>query len=61
MKVQITIKTDNAAFYGSNWGPEVKRILADLAESLAHSLPEERNFTLRDINGNWVGTCKVQD
>ncbi len=58
MDAKILISMDNAAFADAGPAHELGRILADLADSLR----EGRNLsdrTLRDINGNRVGTFEV--
>lgn len=62
MKLTITIQMDNAAFEDSNAGPEVARILRNLADDMDEggSLTSPgAHATLRDINGNTVGKAKV--
>ena len=56
--ITIKIKTDNAAFDGDNLGIEVARILRRLADYL-ESYTVEEIISIRDINGNTVGSCKV--
>ena len=59
MSVAIRIKTDNAAFDGCR-GYELARILRELAERLCFIAETGAvNFSMRDANGNTVGTCKV--
>jgi hypothetical protein len=57
--LRITIKMDNAAFE-FNQGPEVARILRDVAKAVDEdvSLPGFK-LNLRDSNGNTVGEAKV--
>ena len=51
--ITITINTENAAFEDGDGNIELVRILRDLASKVeSGSNPE----TLRDINGNKVGT-----
>ena len=60
MKATIKIEMDNAAF--EEPGPELARILRDLANAVETSEladPYDRNVKLRDINGNTVGELKV--
>lgn len=53
---KLKLKTANAAFEGDNAGPEIARILRDLAASvLAADLSVDAGWKLRDINGNTVG------
>jgi len=53
----IEIKTDNAAFEGDNYGPELANILEHLAQDIidgARPTPGEP-MPLYDVNGNRVG------
>lgn len=61
--ITITINTDNAAFEGESWGLEVARILRDLAAYLPDSEAEvgPGAGTLRDHNGNTVGSWEVSE
>lgn len=61
MKITIEISTDNAAFEEQGAGNEVARILTKLAGDIP-DWPGTNEFTLtlRDINGNKVGTCKAE-
>lgn len=54
MRFTLSIDTDNDAFTPDP-GPEVARILAKLAEHVADSGANNAG-TLRDVNGNLVGT-----
>ena len=56
--ITIKIKTDNAAFEGENLGIEVARILRAVAIRFEIS-PSAASGSIRDINGNTVGSCKV--
>lgn len=54
--IRLTLDTGNAAFDDEgdgNFGEEVARIFAKAASQLANGMTE---ITLRDINGNKVGT-----
>ena len=60
MELQIKLSTDNAAF-SPNVGLEVSRILGNYANSIKALLDNGSNTweletTLRDLNGNKVGT-----
>ena len=60
MELQIKLSTDNAAF-NPNVGLEVSRILSNYANSIKDVLDNGSNTreletTLRDLNGNKVGT-----
>lgn len=52
----LTLSCENAAFEDAMRNREVARILSDLAVRVTHSSDEE--FTLRDVNGNKVGTAQ---
>jgi hypothetical protein len=60
MKLKIEIEMDNAAFEDGN-GREAARILRDLADNIEpwQLAAGEANPSLRDANGNKVGTAKV--
>jgi hypothetical protein len=62
MKFTIVLECDNAAFEGAAGGPEVCRILRQLAQDLDAmsylGAPELNHpWTLHDVNGNRVGRC----
>lgn len=58
MTLTLKIKLDNAAFED---GPELARILKELAKSMADEYPPiRRDHALYDINGNHVGACVVR-
>lgn len=66
--VRITIKTDNAAFYGNppgsdqnSIGNEVARILCDIAGGFAVNGAVEPFRQPVDHNGNTVGTVEIID
>ena len=52
----LKIKTDNAAFV-ENKGAEVARIMRELAKRIEET--EKDNGYVLDINGNTVGTFKL--
>ena len=61
-KVIITIDTVNAAFSdeeddGNTPGAEVARILRELAKKFDNGFIPQ---TVKDANGNTVGTCKIK-
>ena len=56
MRLNLILDTDNAAFEGDQLGPEVSRIFKDLAKEFSYYPIRDR--TLRDINGNTVGSVK---
>ncbi len=54
--IKIILKTDSAAFDDENYGPEVARILKDLADDFeVSSAEDQQDINLHDINGNKVG------
>jgi len=65
MKLTVTIKMDNAAFFAEDdsetvIGGEAARILTELAENLDETVLDiGDSFNLSDINVNKVGTAKV--
>ena len=66
MKITVEFDTDNAAFDGDPV-PEVHRILDRAKHQIADYLSYwqegdgEAKTALRDINGNKVGTVKVEE
>jgi len=57
--LRITIKMDNASFE-FNQGPEVARILRDMAKAVDEDVDLDWfSMNLRDLNGNTVGEAKV--
>ena len=58
MKIQITIETDNAAFEEDPG--ELGRILGTVAAK-AEGLEPGESVNLRDINGNTVGTVRLEN
>lgn len=59
MKLNISITMDNAAFSESP-ELEVARILADLAVKVERQgISPGAEYSVRDINGNKVGTAQV--
>lgn len=62
--IRIEIKTDNAAFDGESCGPELARILRDLAgrieEYRAEEFQQGDGWRALDSNGNVVGRMEVQ-
>jgi hypothetical protein len=62
MDMIIKINVDNDAFYGGSRATELARILRDLARRIeAHSPVKSDEFTLRDVNGNRVGTAYLEE
>lgn len=63
----IEIATDNAAFADGNAPTELSRILRTLASDLTNPAADwadtltGQQLSLRDINGNRVGFCHVDD
>ena len=59
MRLNLVLDTDNAAFEGDQLGPEVSRILEDLAKEFSHYPHTHlQDRKLIDINGNTVGSIK---
>lgn len=60
-RVTITIETDNAAFEDMEF--EVGRILRDLARKFEEANITDGNYptSVKDINGNKVGSIKVEE
>lgn len=54
MRFELHIGTDNAAFEDGP-GPEIARILRELADLVEDDLPPDHVVRLRDVNGNRVG------
>lgn len=57
MRVTITFSTDNDAFYGAQFTPEVQAVLRRAAHFISNG--EEPELTLYDTNGNRVGSVEV--
>lgn len=55
MTATIKINMDNAAFDGENRIPETCRILRDIADRLEQG----KSVSIRDINGNSVGSISI--
>lgn len=58
MELRIAIELDNAACENCDYGPEVARILRELALSAARMVSIDGKI-LRDVNGNIVGRCEL--
>lgn len=58
MKFTVTVDCDNAAFE-DNLKAKLSKILKDLAKRIA--LDEGFDFSLRDSNGNKVGSSYLDD
>lgn len=58
MKIEITISTDNAAF--TDDPGELDRVLRTVASKVEGLEPGD-SASLRDINGNTVGSVRVED
>lgn len=54
-KVIIEIETENAAFDGGEY--ELARILKEIANKLESGIPVSK---IRDINGNTIGSLRVE-
>ena len=67
MAFTLKIDTDNAAFYddsdGNDFdpGPELARLLRNLADTLDSPEVHDDSGTVRDINGNRVGTWEITE
>jgi hypothetical protein len=64
MKVTVEINTKNDAFADDVWGFEVRRILKEAGrylEDISCTGPVQVERSLQDINGNTVGTVKVEE
>lgn len=62
-RLDIHIELDNAAFDGDDCGPEVARILVELARHIKRVSRDDlegHEPTPRDINGNCVGTVSFE-
>ena len=60
MTIEVFIDTDNAAFDGDARGPEIARILRDLANRWDGPIKlNEFGRTLYDANGNKCGMARV--
>ena len=59
--INITFRTDNAAFEGEARGPEIARILRQLAATLESRSRLHLGYEadIRDANGNKVGEVVV--
>lgn len=58
MTVTLAIECDNDAFAGEA-GPEIARILRELADKFDRGAAMGDRALLRDINGHLVGQCLV--
>jgi hypothetical protein len=58
VNLELTIKSNNAAFEQDAAGAEVARLLRALADSIAAGA--EGQFRLTDINGNYVGRAFLE-
>lgn len=58
MTLKIQFETDNAAFDGDNHATETALILHDIAEDIASGATMG---TVRDANGNRIGTYKLAE
>ena len=56
MPLTVRIKTDNAAFQGDSLGPELARILREIAEKLEGG---RDGGPVMDANGNRVGAWSM--
>jgi hypothetical protein len=58
VNLELTIKSNNAAFEQDAAGAEVARLLRALADSIAAGA--EGQFRLTDINGNYAGRAFLE-
>jgi hypothetical protein len=58
VNLELTIKSNNAAFEQDAAGAEVARILRAMADSIAAGA--EGQFRLTDINGNYAGRAFLE-
>ena len=59
MHLNINVSLENDAFDDPT---EVERVLKQVVQKLAHrGYADETSFLLKDINGNVVGYCKVEE
>lgn len=57
--ITITIRTENAAFQSSDYGPEIARLLHQVADAYEVDGGPYRFARLFDSNGNTVGEVKL--
>jgi hypothetical protein len=58
MTLRLEIETTNAAFDGEAFGPELARILRELADDIeTDQMGPGDEVNLYDVNGNRVGTA----
>ena len=61
MQATITVRMDNAAFETDPAG-ELAHILRHLADRIEHQWERDHiELPLRDVNGNYIGTCKIAE
>lgn len=63
MQLTVEINCDNAAFEGEEIGPELSRILRGLADGIESSAVNPihgLDVRVRDVNGNVVGTARME-
>ena len=60
-RFQVALSTANAAFADDDLGPELSRILRELADKVEDGLPEGLVIRIFDINGNRVGFAALDD
>lgn len=62
MRILIEMNTDNAAFADDNWSYETARVMRKLVDDieLANDCMELDGKRLHDINGNHIGTVKIE-
>ena len=57
--IKLSFATDNSAFDDDNKRPEIARILRALADRVTDENSDD--FILRDVNGNVVGICTLEE
>jgi hypothetical protein len=60
IKLTIAIDLDNSAFENDRIG-ELQRLFENLCERLPEEGATSAEISLRDSNGNWVGSAQIID
>ena len=58
MQLNLTIACNNAAFEEEGYYSEIARILKEVSSRFGEG---ETNGSIRDLNGNWVGTFELTE
>lgn len=61
MQLKIVIELDNDAFLNRGKDTEVARILTNVAGECFKNFMNLDEMKLRDINGNTVGHCSIEE